>query len=179
MKTEVLEASDEILVYGDDGNPIDRQKIIRTYDGNWDRYCPINYKHNSGSFLGRIKDAVEAVKEGYADCIRFDNESDYNITVYRLIDRRIGEIERQSTLDIFKNAKFAYIVRIFNPTFSYPGYSIEKGGTLTSIAYHDLCSKRLFYFSSEEEVENYINTLKPIIQDMNTYYEKIGTHVNI
>lgn len=58
MKTEVLEASDEILVYGDDGNPIDRQKIIRTYDGNWDRYCPINYKHNSGSFLGRIKDAV-------------------------------------------------------------------------------------------------------------------------
>lgn len=64
------------------------------------------------SFSGRIKDAVEIVREGYGDVIIMQRTfSGQLIDVRYFCDREYGEFLRTKTINGWKNAKFRWIIK--------------------------------------------------------------------
>lgn len=77
------------------------------------------------SYRGRIKDAVDMIKNGNGDCITNIKliGGIESVSVLYFLDREIGEELRQKTLDNWKNAKFGWAITCgYNNSFL--GYSM-------------------------------------------------------
>ena len=112
---------------------------------------PKNPEHEF-SFRGRIKDAIEAVKDGKGDLVITDlcisNEPPvaagtfYRETVVRFLDREYGEQERRKFLEGIEGIVYKYIIILDNGTKLFKD---EEG---------------IKYFSSEKEAEEFAETNK-------------------
>lgn len=84
-------------------------------------------------FSGRIKDAVEAIRNGYGDLIL--TNSFFGIRsedVIRFVDREVGERVRAEVIKGFKDAKFITILRMYvNQGWGYQ-YDIGENGKLVN-----------------------------------------------
>ena len=106
-----------------------RKKIIQTND-KYGKYFEVDNELNTDcksflrfSYSGRIKDAVEMIRNGNGDCIssmkyvgRIDN-------VLYFLDRQIGEELRQKSLEGWKDTKFGWVIECGNKN-SFSGYSM-------------------------------------------------------
>lgn len=118
-------------------------------------------------FSGRLKDAVEAIRNGYGDFIQgqtiLGNHSDH---VIRLLDRELGEKLRAEFIEGFKTAEFITYLR-FNLTagFGY-GYDIGEGNTLVN-GFWRLKYEQPKTFADDKEAHEYQEQLDAEIQRLN------------
>ena len=112
---------------------------------------PKNPEHEF-SFRGRIKDAIEAVKDGKGDLVITDlcisdeppvaAGTFYRETVVRFLDREYGEQERRKFLEGIEGIVYKYIIILDNGTKLFKD---EEG---------------IKYFSSEKEAKEFAETNK-------------------
>lgn len=111
------------LIYNEKDEFVAMRIIEKDKDGN-EYFSTINTfntrcknKTFAKRFSGRIKDAVETIKTGNGDCIYGNNifcsGAFCNIRVLYYLDRNIGEVYREKTIEGFKDSKFCYNI-IFN-----------------------------------------------------------------
>lgn len=105
-----------------------RKKLIKSSD-KYGKYFEVDNDLNPNgeailkfSFSGRIKDAVETIRNGGGDVISIYNMFGEHITVQYFIDRSIGDELRQKSIDGWKDTKFAWIVTCGNKN-SFSGYA--------------------------------------------------------
>lgn len=168
----------KIAVYDDNGKQVDCQEIIPSQDGV-DYYFPCNPHDEFGLFLGRIKDAVEVLRNGYGDSIHKGDTYQYILSVVRYIDRHFGEHIRSKFLSLYECAKFAYTIRVYGPFSTFPGSVITRQGLICPLIGHDCESIKPYIFTTENEANDFVNTLKSRINDMNDDYEMHGSFQRI
>lgn len=120
---------------------------------------PKNPKHAS-LFTGRIKDAVEQIRNGIGDCIISRNGipfgSSHIISVVMFLDREYGEKIKKKFIDGWKDAKFAYSVcGYYRRSISGPTKFTEDG-EIWNDWFPEVNKKPFVSFSSEEEAEELI-----------------------
>lgn len=137
----------------DDGK---KHIIQETKDG--EKYFTIDNPYSNNTlrdrhFHGRIGDAIQAIKEGYADVIlsggntNVFNEHDYPIV---MINRQIGDEYRQKSIKGFKDTKIGYCIFYGNKN-SFGGYHpVDAIGDMAMI-------KEPMIYDSEEEAQNKLN----------------------
>lgn len=117
------------------------------------------------SFSGRIKDAVDTIKNENGDCIEQVNFFGKHEKVLYFVDRKVGEELRKKTLDGWKDVKFAWAVECGYKN-SFSGYSqINQKGEKISIFNEDRTVKT---FDTKDKAEEYVKSL----MEMATYYAK-------
>ena len=88
-----------------------RRKLISSDLGKLGDYFYVDNRYNEDkeypTFNGRIKDAVNAVRDGYGDIIYY---SERLIRVIYVLDRQKGEDLRTATLKNYKDDKFGYCI---------------------------------------------------------------------
>lgn len=136
---------------------------------------PKNPEHGF-SFRGRIKDAIEAVKEGKGDlvvtnlCISDETPVSagtfYRETVVRFLDREYGEQERRKFLEeIEQQGEIIYKYTIICIDQPDKTYSVEV----------DNDENRLIYFSSEEKAKEFLDEYANMLFSyfINMYQKKL------
>ncbi len=139
-----------------------RKKQIET-DEKYGEYFEVDNELNTdtktffrSSFSGRIKDAIDTIKNGDGDCIKSFNLFGRHDSVLYFIDREVGEKLRQESLDGWKDTKFAWVIETGRKDgFSSYAALNEKNETI-SIFDKERTPK---YFVSKEEAEKYIKNL--------------------
>lgn len=146
-----------------------RHKIQTMEDGT--EYFTIDNPYSDDEcydgFYGRIKDAVNAVKEHYADCIK-GNALPLNIFQSGMfpivfLDREKGEEAWKKSIEGWKNAKFGYCIKAGGKN-SFGGYQ--------TLDYHgDYTFKLDQNYTTEKEAKSklneWINTAKRFIKKYN------------
>lgn len=107
-------------------------------------------------FSGRVKDAVEVIKLGYADVLNTSSIFGSNsVKPIRFVDREYGESLRAKSIDGWKDTEFAYVIRV-NPM----GFG-SSSTVLSDGKFGNALSKNLMFFNSEvaaqEWLDNYRN----------------------
>ena len=178
MKTRIFKALngvegnysivEKIAIYDDNDNQIDCA-VIKTDDNGREYYYPNNPHDNLGLFTGRIKDAIECIRNGFGDAIKQSHLLGFNIDhVVRYIDREYGESIRQQSIEGWKDTVFAYGVKFsFINSFS-DGNLIMKDETLMSRFSGDLYSD-ILRFDTEEEAQRFIDKVNKKAEE---YYEE-------
>lgn len=108
------------------------------------------------SYSGRIKDAVEMIRNGNGDCIssmkfvwRIDN-------VLYFLDRQIGEELRQKSLEGWKDTKFGWVIECGNKN-SFSGYSmLNKKNERITVFDKD---RSPMVFDTKESADEYVEYL--------------------
>lgn len=124
------------------------------------------------SYSGRIKDAVEMIRNGNGDCIcsMFMGRID---KVLYFLDRQIGEELRQKSLEGWKNTKFGWAIKCGNKN-SFSGYSMLNKNT-EQISVFDKV-KTPISFESKEEAARYIEDL---IERSRYYAKRLANKLSI
>lgn len=138
-----------------------RKKRIET-DENYGKYFEVDNELNTDaktflrfSFSGRIKDAIDTIKNGNGDCIKSFNFFGGHNSVLYFIDREVGEKLRQKSLDGWKDAKFAWVVETGQKNgFSYA--ALNEKNEVISVFGKERTPK---YFTSKEKAESYVQKL--------------------
>lgn len=139
-----------------------RKKMIQN-DEQYGKYFEVDNELNPNgktllrySFSGRIKDAVDMIKNGNGDCIKQINLFGKIDKVIYFLDRRVGEELRNKSLEGWKNTKFAWAVECGYKN-SFSGYlPIKADYTRLSILDEDRAIKT---FETYEDAENFIQEL--------------------
>lgn len=101
---------EKIAIYDENGKPID-YRVIKTDEEGREYYNFPNPYSKSVTFSNRPKDAIQCVRDGYADAIKVTDILGMKLThAVRYLDREYGEGLRQKTIEGWKNAEFAYAV---------------------------------------------------------------------
>jgi hypothetical protein len=108
------------------------------------------------SFTGRIKDAVDTIKNGGGDCIQNLYLFGKREQVVYFIDRNIGENLRQQTLEGWKDTKFGWAIECGNKN-SFGGYSMLNARS-ERISFLD-GDKTPMTFDSKNDAEKHIQGL--------------------
>lgn len=139
-----------------------RKKIIQTND-KYGKYFEVDNELNTDcksflrfSYSGRIKDAVEMIRNGNGDCIssmkfvgRIDN-------VLYFLDRQIGEELRQKSLEGWKDTKFGWVIECGNKN-SFSGYSmLNKKNERITVFDKD---RSPIVFDTKESADEYVEYL--------------------
>lgn len=152
----------------DDGS---RKKLIQN-DEQYGKYFEVdnelNNEHKSFlrfSFSGRIKDAVDMIRNGNGDCIKSYNLFGRVDKVVYFIDRTVGEKLRQKSLDGWKDTSF--------------GWAIECGYKNSFVGYSMLNKKneKIYAFDKENipmtfESKELANEYAEYLVDKARYYAK-------
>ncbi len=139
-----------------------RKKLIQN-DEQYGKYFEVDNELNTDcktclkySFSGRIKDAVDTIKNGNGDCIQQINLSGKHDKVLYFLDRKIGEELRQKSLEGWKDTKFAWTVECGNKN-RFSGYSpINQKGERISMFDEDRTVKS---FDTKDNAEQYVKEL--------------------
>lgn len=106
-----------------------RKKIIQTND-QYGKYFEVDNELNTEcksflrfSYSGRIKDAVEMVRNGNGDCISSMEFIGGIDKVLYFLDRQVGEKLRQKSLEGWKDIKFGWAIECGYKN-SFSGYSM-------------------------------------------------------
>ena len=134
------------------------RKLIET-DSRYGKYFCVDNELNVKCktferhlFTGRIKDALDTIKNGNGDSIAIKEISDKNKNVVYFLDREVGEELRDKTLYGWKDAKFKYAI-MFGGKYFMSGYQpvnreLEIGGT-----------SDILYFDTEDEAEDFMTDI--------------------
>lgn len=139
-----------------------RKKMIKTND-KYGKYFEVDNELNTDlksclrfSYSGRIKDAVEMIRNGNGDCISSMKIVGRVDKVLYFLDRKIGEELRQKSLEGWKNTKFGWGIKCGNK-YSFIGYSmLNKRCEQISILSKD---KTPIVFDTENDANKYIEYL--------------------
>lgn len=159
---------DKVVVYDDNGNKISCNTIHKTESGE-EYYYPTNTNPGAvlGLFSGRIKDAVECIRDGYGDVISVGGWFK-TVSVIRYLNREYGESLREKSIEGWKNAEFEYAIKFsFINSFS-GGYTVDKNGKGT----YD--NKDILTFPTEELANEHISKLVNLANDYYTKYCNIS-----
>ena len=178
LKVSILLLQKKIAIYDDNDNQIDCA-VIHTDDDGREYYYPNNPHNNLGLFTGRIKDAIECIRNGFGDAIQQSHLLGFNMDyVVRYIDREYGESIRQQSIEDWKDTVFAYGVKFsFINSFS-DGNLIMKDETLMNPFSGDLYSD-ILRFDTEEEAQRFIDKVNKKAEEYYEEYialEKTGNH---
>lgn len=149
MNFVIDEARNAVVVKGCDFDIVQKIRI----DGNGRRFFHVpnllnnpTFSMSSQLFVNRIKDAIDTIRNGDGDAIKtvplFGGEY-----VVRYLDRTYGEKIRKQTLNGWKNAKFAYALRIGK---------LELNTSDNVALFPDIPVR---YFETEEAATSYLNNL--------------------
>lgn len=120
-------------------------------------------------FTGRIKDAVETIRNGDGDVIETGRMFGSTIGVLYFLDRTIGEELRQKSIKGWDNATFGWIITCGNKDSMW-GYSPLTNGYKTYSQFFDKETKPIV-FDNREDAVKYI---KKIISTSKNYaYEYV------
>lgn len=160
-----------------------RKKLIQN-DEKYGKYFEVDNELNdeySGilsslnfSYRGRIKDAVDMIRNGNGDCIK----TLYYVVLGRIdkvvyfIDRKIGEEVRQKSLEGWKNAKFGWAIECGNKN-SFSGF-IMLNKKMEKISMFDE-DRTPISFDNKEEAKTYIEDL---VARSKYYAKRIATKLS-
>lgn len=106
-----------------------RKKIIKI-DDKYGKYFEVDNELNTDlksclrfSYSGRIKDAIEMIRNGNGDCLLSTKNIVKIDKVLYFLDRQIGEELRQKSLEGWKNTRFGWAIECGNKN-SFFGYSM-------------------------------------------------------
>ena len=148
-----------------------RKKVIKN-DEKYGKYFEVDNELNTDcksylrfSYSGRVKDAVDMIKNGNGDCIQSSNFFGRCDKVIYFLNREIGEELRQKSLDGWKNTKFGYAIECGYKN-SFYGYSMlnKKNERISALAKE----RTPITFDSKEAANEYIDALI----DRARYYAK-------
>lgn len=111
------------------------------------------------SFTGRIKDAVETIRNDDGDCVMMQTGifGFKFVKVVRFVDREIGEQLRQKTLKGWVDTKFTWGIECGNKN-SFSGYAmINRNGERVSPFETDEEKKVPMQFDSESDAQQYMD----------------------
>lgn len=139
-----------------------RKKHIQI-DEQYGKYFEVDNELNTDcntclkySFSGRIKDAIDTIKNGNGDCIKQINLFGKHDKVLYFLDREVGEELRKKSLEGWKDTKFAWTVECGNKN-SFSGYSpINQKGERISVFDEDRTVK---IFDTKDKAEEYVKGL--------------------
>ena len=176
-----LNKSGEIAEYAifADGS---RRKPIQT-DETYGQYFEVDNELNKEaqtlrrqSYIGRIKDAVDMIKNGNGDCIKsthiFGSEI---IKVVYFVDRKVGDELRQKTLDGWKDTEFGYGIE-YGYKGGLGGYSLINTQLESISAFSK--NKKPMVFDSKNNAEAYVLSIiekaKAYAKDMVTGFIRLN-----
>ena len=148
---------------------------IQTMDDGTEYFTidnPYSEEERYDGFYGRIKDAVNAVKEHYADCIK-GNPAPLNVFQSGMfpvvfLDRKKGEEAWQKSLEGWENAKFGYCIKAGGKN-SFGGYcTLDYHGDYT----FDLDQNYATEEEAKSKLNEWINTAKDFVKQYNKASEK-------
>ncbi len=149
---------DEYAIFADDS----RKKIIQT-DKQYGKYFEVDNELNTNltsclrfSFSGRIKDAVDMIKDGNGDCIKSTQIFGRHDKVVYFLNRTIGEELRKKTLDGWKDTKFGWAIECGNKN-SFSGYTMLNKKMERISVFDD--ENKLMTFDTEEAAKEYVDGL--------------------
>lgn len=177
-KGEYSAIVEKIAIYDDKGNQIDCA-VIHTDDDGREYYHPSNPHDELGLFNGKIKDAVECIRNDFGDAIQQSHLPSFTMYhVVRYIDREYGESIRQQSIEGWKDTVFAYGVKFRFINSFYDGNLIMKDETLMNPFSGDLYSD-ILRFDTEEEAQRFIDKVNKKAEEYYEEYialEKTGNH---
>lgn len=139
-----------------------RKKIIQT-DKQYGKYFEVDNELNTDcksflrfSYSGRIKDAVEMIRNGNGDCISSMKAIGRIDKVLYFLDRQIGEELRKKSLEGWKDTKFGWAIECGNKN-SFSGYSmLNKKNEPISVFDKD---RSPVVFDTKESANEYVEYL--------------------
>lgn len=156
-----------------------RKKPIKAND-KYGKYFEVDNELNTEcktalkfSYSGRIKDAVEMIRNGNGDCIssikliglRTDK-------VLYFLDRQIGEELRQKSLEGWKDAKFGWAIECGNKN-SFSGYLVLNKKNERMISVLDKDSDTMT-FGTKETAYEYVEYL---IREARNYAKRLSNNL--
>lgn len=139
-----------------------RKKRIYT-DDKYGKYFKVDNELNQEeetclrySFSGRIKDAVDMIRNGNGDCIRSTNLLGRHDYLLYFIDRKVGEKLRQEFLKSLKYIEFAWIIKTGYKNSFHPYTPLNIKDEAISV-FDD--NKIPMYFKYEDEAYKHIKIL--------------------
>lgn len=116
-----------------------RKKLIQN-DEQYGKYFEVDNELNDEyksflrfSFSGRIKDAVDMIRNGNGECIQSVKLFGRVDKVIYFLDRKVGEELRQKSLDGWKDTKFGWAIECGYKS-SFAGYSmLNNKNEMTSV----------------------------------------------
>lgn len=140
-----------------------KKKHIETHDQYGKFFTVDNELNTDGnisflrhSFTGRIKDAVDTIRNGDGDCIVSYNLFGRVDKVLYFIDREIGEKLRQQSVEGWKDTKFGWAIECGNKN-SFGGYSmLNTKSERVSVFDED---KSPITFDTKDDAEKHIQGL--------------------
>lgn len=139
-----------------------RKKIIKI-DDKYGKYFEVDNELNTSiktclrfSYSGRIKDAVEMIRNGNGDCILSMKIIGRVDKVLYFLDRKVGEELRHKSLEGWKNTKFGWGIECGYKN-SFSGYSmLNKRDERISVFDKD---RSPMAFESKEDADEYAEYL--------------------
>lgn len=139
-----------------------RKKVIQN-DEQYGKYFEVDNELNDEcktclrfSFCGRIKDAVDMIRNGNGDCIQSVKLFGRIDKVIYFLDRKVGEDLRQKSLDGWKDTKFGWAIECGYKN-SFSGYSmINKKMERISVFDEE---RKPMTFETKEEANKYVESL--------------------
>lgn len=153
-KGEYSRIVDKIAIYDENDKQIDCC-VINKDDNGREYYYPSNPHDKYGLFTGRIKDAIECIREGFGDGFEVSQILGMRLEhVVRFLDREYGEDIRKKTIEGWKDTQFAYGVQFCNKNSFSSGKLVCKDKTVMGFGdtMHDVLS-----FKTEEEASLFID----------------------
>jgi DNA repair exonuclease SbcCD nuclease subunit len=121
-------------------------------------------------FVGRIKDAITAIREGQGDVLNISGMFGPAESVYRFIDRQYGEELRQKTIEGWKNTEFGYSLKFGYLNSMSGSRFINKEYQILSL-FEDQNS--YIFFNTEEEAEQTKQEILLKAQEMFNKWKKV------
>lgn len=163
-----------------------RKKLIQI-DEQYGEYFYVDNELNTtgkhkllrSSFTGRVKDAVETIRNGNGDCIQ-QTQLMFKFThVCYFLNREIGEQLRAKSIEGFKDTRFGWSIEVGNKN-SMSGYApIKPDGSRLSMFDKD---RKILTFDTEEDAEAYmqklINQAKELAKEMSDAISSASTKEN-
>lgn len=148
-----------------------RKKVIQN-DEHYGKYFEVDNELNTDcktclrfSYSGRVKDAVDMIRNGNGDCIQSSHFFGRIDKVIYFLDRKVGEELRQKSLDGWKDTKFGWAIECGNKS-SFSGYSMLNKKNERISAFDE--ERTPMTFDSKESANEYTGYLV----DKARYYAK-------
>lgn len=139
-----------------------RKKIIQN-DKQYGKYFEVDNELNDEyknflrfSFSGRIKDAVDMIRNGNGDCIQSVKLFGRVDKVIYFLDRKVGEELRQKSLDGWKDTKFGWAIECGYKN-SFSGYSMINKKTERISVFDE--ERKPMTFETKEEADKNVESL--------------------
>lgn len=140
------------------------KKLIHN-DDKYGKFIYVDNKLNTDDeepfnrfFTGRIKDAVETIRNGDGDCIQANKMLVKTVHVIHFLDREIGEKLHQKSIEGWKDSNFGWIITCGNKT-SFGGYHPLADGYVLCFPFDFDNKTKPLVFTEREEAVKYIEKM--------------------